>query len=199
MNLVGALQLFRVVVLDAERAADFFDHVLIRRRLVAARGFFAARVGLVPVGIDVAAGQHRCRLRCARGDSGRYISCPDSARDASARSPTGTARRSAPSASARRRRSRCSAAGVGPGEFRALSRSLGRLAAYRAASCRCAGFGEWLPGARLPLFGALARRSRRRVAVARPRASGVGRALVLLPRERALRLAITRPFRRSEP
>src|SRR5689334_14856022 len=61
-DLVGALQLLVVVVFDAEGVADFVDAILVRRRVVAARGFVAARVGLFPVRVHVAAGQSRARL-----------------------------------------------------------------------------------------------------------------------------------------
>ena len=41
----------------AERLADVVDAILIGRRIVAARGFVADRVGVLPVRVDVAAGQ----------------------------------------------------------------------------------------------------------------------------------------------
>src|SRR4029079_3717364 len=57
------LELFVVLVLDAERAADIVHAILIRRRVVAAWRFVAYRVGVFPVSIHVAARHRRARLR----------------------------------------------------------------------------------------------------------------------------------------
>src|SRR5215204_4376849 len=61
-DLVGRLQLFVVLILDAEGAADVVDAILIGRRVVAARGFVADRVGVFPVRVHVAAGHRGARL-----------------------------------------------------------------------------------------------------------------------------------------
>ena len=52
-NLGAALQLFVIVVLDAQGAADVVDDVLIGSGVVAAGGFVANGLGGFPVGIDV--------------------------------------------------------------------------------------------------------------------------------------------------
>jgi hypothetical protein len=56
-DLVAALELFVVVVVDAQRLADLVDAILIRRRVVAARRFVADGVGVLPVRVDVAGRQ----------------------------------------------------------------------------------------------------------------------------------------------
>ena len=58
-DLRAALQFFVVVVLDAERAADLVDHVLIGSGVVAAGRFVAGRFGRLPVGVDVTGSQAR--------------------------------------------------------------------------------------------------------------------------------------------
>src|SRR5688572_22538024 len=61
-DLVRALELLVVLVGHAERLADVVDAVLVGGRIVAPRGFVAHRVGFLPVGIDVAAGDRRTRF-----------------------------------------------------------------------------------------------------------------------------------------
>ena len=63
-DLRAALQFLVVFVLDAERAADLVDHILIRRRVVAARRFVADGFGRLPIGIDI-----------TRGEGGGWRSC----------------------------------------------------------------------------------------------------------------------------
>ena len=58
-DLRATLELLVVVVLDAERAADVVDDVLIGRRVVAARGFVADRFGGFPIGVDITGGERR--------------------------------------------------------------------------------------------------------------------------------------------
>ena len=65
-DLCAALQFLIVVVLDAERAADVVDHVLIGSRVVAARQFVAGGFGGFPVRVDVASGQRRTGARDLR-------------------------------------------------------------------------------------------------------------------------------------
>ena len=61
-DLVGGFQLFAVFVLDAQRLADVVHPILIRRGVVAARGFVAPRVGVFPVGVHVTGGHDGARL-----------------------------------------------------------------------------------------------------------------------------------------
>ncbi len=60
-DLVAALQLFVVLVLDTQRASDFIDDILIRRRVVAAGSLVTRGVGRFPIGIDIARGQRGAR------------------------------------------------------------------------------------------------------------------------------------------
>jgi hypothetical protein len=64
-DLVAAFELFAVFVVDAEGAADVVHAVLIRGRVVAARGLVADRVRLVPPGVNVAGREDRARLGVA--------------------------------------------------------------------------------------------------------------------------------------
>src|SRR5687768_10941073 len=61
-DLVGPLELLVVVVGDAERLADVVDAILVGGGVVAARRFIPHRVGFLPVGVDVAAGDCRAGL-----------------------------------------------------------------------------------------------------------------------------------------
>src|SRR5687767_12207250 len=61
-DLVGALELFVVLVFDAERHADIVHVVLIGRWVVAPGRFVASAVGRLPVGVHVAAGERRAGL-----------------------------------------------------------------------------------------------------------------------------------------
>src|SRR5690349_7490751 len=56
-DLLAALELFVVVVGDAERLADVIHAILIRRRVVSARGFVTDCVGVVPLRVNVTRGQ----------------------------------------------------------------------------------------------------------------------------------------------
>src|SRR4029078_2954244 len=61
-DLLLALQLLVVLVLDADGLADVVDDVLVGCGMVAAGRFVADAVGRLPVGIDVAGGHGRTRF-----------------------------------------------------------------------------------------------------------------------------------------
>ena len=58
-DLIAAAQFLVVLILHAERLADVVDDVLVRRRVVAARCLVAGEVGVLDVGVDIAAGDGR--------------------------------------------------------------------------------------------------------------------------------------------
>src|SRR5207244_5365685 len=58
-DLVGSLQLFCIVIFHAQRAADFFDDVLIGGGIIAAGRFVAILVRIFPICVDVTGGEIR--------------------------------------------------------------------------------------------------------------------------------------------
>ena len=115
-DLVGRLQLFVVLVLDAERLADVVDAILVGRRVVAAGRFVADGVGVFPARVDVAAGELRARSRCAAPGDSRISWRPDRAADGV------RSRSSDEAASARCLRLRAGACGYGRARARARTR-----------------------------------------------------------------------------
>ena len=61
-DLVGSLQLFCIVIFHAQRAADFFDDVLIGGGIIAAGRFVAVLVRVFPICVDVTGGEIRPRF-----------------------------------------------------------------------------------------------------------------------------------------
>src|SRR6478672_7983187 len=65
-DFVTALQFLVIGVLDTQRAPDVVDHVLVRCRVVATRGFVDNRRGRLPISINVTGGEGRARVGVLR-------------------------------------------------------------------------------------------------------------------------------------